>query len=293
MKTILLASLAVLASLTPAAAQESVPMVELKGDAPVTLRTDRAYLLFRSNTTRFTPVLLRVPTDTEMASYAEARRKAFAKAEPELIRKREDLLARKAEADRNGWKWDKPLPPVPSLDNFDFVYDKIVNAQAINTGRSFEKSSDERTVLVEAMPGDYVLYGIGWPGVVATCFCLGSVSFPAEPGKITDLGAIFIDKADGPTTIPELAGETGFGASVNGHSFMLAGAIRPASAAMHVPALLAGKAIAPAAYRATGKFTASFAFNINRLAPIPGVLGYDRGKVIDLVTGKVAPNQYD
>jgi hypothetical protein len=31
---------------------------------------------------------------------------------------------------------------------------------------------------------------------------------------------------------------------------------------------------------------------VNRLAPIPGVLGYDRGKVLDLATNKVAENQY-
>jgi hypothetical protein len=28
--------------------------------------------------------------------------------------------------------------------------------------------------------------------------------------------------------------------------------------------------------------------SINRLAPVPGILGYDRGKVMDLRTGKVA-----
>ncbi|MFS2109107.1 hypothetical protein ACCC88_05435 [Sphingomonas sp. Sphisp140] len=260
----------------------------------MSLRPDRAYLLFRSDAPSLSPVFLRIPTDAETASYEEARRNAFIKAEPGLIRKRQQLLAQKTEAEKAGLKFNKPIPPVPSLDTFDFAYDKIINAQTVGMGSTFERSDRDRTMLLEALPGDYVLYGIGWNDIFETCFCLGTVSFPAEAGKITDMGSLFIAGAGPQSDIPELAGETGFGeSSMSDFLPVWTAAIRPANASTKIPALLVDKPIVPAAYRAQGKFVAGFSFAINRLAPIPGVLGYDRGKVIDLATGKVAPNQYD
>lgn len=294
MKKLLLALfLGLIPLAAPASAQKAEDeLVEIKGDAPVVLRPDRAYFLLRANMT-VSPVFLRIPGDDEMGRYDAARREAFVKAEAKLIRRREDLLAQKVETEGRGLKFKQPIPPVPSLDNFDFAYDGIRNVQTVNMGRTIEKADGERTVLVEARPGNYVIYGLGLADIFQTCLCLGSVSFPAEPGKIVDLGTLLVASADPKSSIPELAGETGFGPSMNGHLVTWAAAIRPANAATHVPAALAGKPITPAAYRAQGKFVAGFSFAINRLAPIPGVLGYDRGKVIDLVDNKVAPNQYD
>lgn len=291
-KPLLALCLAAVAVPAPAPAQSKDEMVEIRGDKPVTLRADRAYLLFRTNS-GVSPVFLRVPTDTEMERYEAAKREAFAKAEPGLIKDRQSLLARKETAERAGRKFNTPIPPVPALDNFNFVYDEIRNAQTVRIGRSLEKAGDERTLLVEALPGSYVVYGLGYGEIFQTCLCLGTVSFTAEPGRITDLGTILIASASEKSSIPELAGETGFGPSMNGHLVLWTAAIRPATSATPVSALLAGKPIAPADYRATGKFVASFSFGINRLAPIPGVLGYDRGNVLDLVNGKVAENRYN
>lgn len=294
MRTLLLSLfLGLIPLATPALAQKAEDeLVALKGDAPIQRRPDRAYFLLRTNMT-VSPVFLRIPGDAEIAKYDAARREAFAKAEPKLIRHREGVLAQKAEAEGKGLKFKQAIPPVPSLDNFDFAYDGIRNVQTVNISRAIEKTDGERTVLVEAKPGTYVIYGLGLSDIFQTCLCLGSVSFPAEPGKITDLGTLLVASADKPSPIPELAGETGFGPSMNGHLVTWAAAIRPAGTTTHVPAALAGQPITAAAYRAQGKFVAGFSFAINRLAPIPGVLGYDRGKVIDLATGKVAPNQYD
>jgi hypothetical protein len=82
------------------------------------------------------------------------------------------------------------------------------------------------------------------------------------------------------------------GRSVNGHVVLFASAVRPVDASTSTPAALAGKTIVPADYRATGKFVSPFAFGINRLAPIAGVLGYDGGTVLDLVSKTAAEDHF-
>lgn len=160
-------------------------------------------------------------------------------------------------------------------------------------GRAFEKGAEQRTMLIEAVPGSYVVLGIGYANIMQTCLCLGTVSFAAEPGRITDLGTMFMFAASEESPFPELAGETGLGASMNGHIFLWAAAIRPSAPGTPVPAVPGGMPVAPAGYRATGKFVVPFAFGVNRLAPIPGILGYDRGDVLDLVNHTVAENHYE
>ncbi|MDH7975655.1 hypothetical protein QH494_26010 [Sphingomonas sp. AR_OL41] len=291
MKKLVLALSLALASAPDAFAKPADEMTEIRGDKPVTLRADRAYFLFRTSFP-VSPVFLRIPTDAEMQAYDAARREAFAKAEPELIRKRQIAIARKEAAEAAGQKSDIAIPPVPTLDEFNFVYGEVRNAQSIRMSQAFETTGKEKMMLIEALPGQYVLYGLGYGEIFHTCLCLGTVSFTAKPGQIADLGTLFVASASEKSDIPELASETGFGPSMNGHSVTWSAAVRPATASTPVPPLLAGKPLVPANYRATGKFVAGFAFNVNRLAPIPGVLGYDRGNVLDLASNSIAPNQY-
>ncbi|MDQ3283665.1 MAG: hypothetical protein M3Q69_19865, partial [Acidobacteriota bacterium] len=273
---------------------------EIKAGQAVTIRADRAYLLFRTNSketrvfTGLSPVFLRVPTAAEMEAYNAAKRTAFAKAEPELKRRRQELLAQKTAAERTGQKFTKIIPPPPGLDTFEFAYNGTPNVYSVSLRGALEKSDDGRVLLIDATPGTYVLYGWGAGDSLYTCLCLGSVSFSAEPGKITDLGTIFVALAAEPSPIPELKPVTGLGRGVNGgHAELLASAVRPASDATPIPAAVAGKPIVRADYRATGKFVSPFAFGIHRLAPIPGVLGYDRrGRVLDLVTATPAEDHF-
>jgi hypothetical protein len=299
MKVMLVAFSLLLASLASAASTKPADdFVEIKAGAPFTMRPDRAYLLFRTNSkeTRvfigMSPVFLRIPTAAEMETYDAAKRTAFARAEPALKSSREALIAQKAQAERSERKFTKVVPPIPSLENFDFVYDGIQNIHSVSLARALEKPADGRVMLIEALPGDYVFYGWGAANDVYTCLCLGTVTFPAPAGTVTDLGTLLVAPAAEPSSIPELKPVTGLGASVNGHVVLWAAAIRPADASTPIPAALAGKTIVPAAYRATGKFVSPFAFGINRLAPIAGVLGYDGGTVMDLATHTAAENHY-
>lgn len=279
----LLALLLVLA--TPALAKPAEMMVPAA--AGVTLKPDRAYLLLRTLKGSPAPALMRVPSEAELAAHEAARAAAFARAEPELVKTRNAALAREQAAKAAGKPFRETIPPVPSLETFDFVYEDISNLANVPMGKPLEKTDTGATHLLEVMPGDYVLYGVGFAKALHTCLCLGTVGFAAPAGQITDLGTILIALAWRPSDIPELAGETNMGASVNGHVALWAVALRPASGA--VPAALTG--VTPADYRAVGKFLSPIAFNINRLAALPGVLGYRGGDVLDLRSGAVvSPN---
>lgn len=262
MKAILLVVSLLLASVASAASPKPADeFVEIRAGAPVTLRPDRAYLLFRTNSKEsrvflgVSPVFLRIPTAEEMATYDAAKKR--------------------------------------SRDPSRFVYDGIRNLHSVTLGHALEKPQDGRVMLIEARPGDYVLYGWGTADVLYTCLCLGTVSFHAAAGKITDLGTLLFDEAADPSPIPELKAVTGLGPTVNGTFVLLASAIRPADDTTAIPSVLTGKPVVPADYRATGKFVSPFAPGINRLAPIPGVLGYDGGTVLDLVSKTAAADHYD
>ena len=125
----LILALSLASAFAPAAfAQSDDEMTEIRGDKPITLRGDRAYFLFRSNAS-VSPVFLRIPTDAEMQAYDAARREAFTKVEHDLIRKRQSAIARKDAAEKAGQKDDIAIPPVPTLEAYNFVYDKVKNAQ--------------------------------------------------------------------------------------------------------------------------------------------------------------------
>lgn len=264
-------------------------LVEIKGNAPLVMKSDQAYLLFRMSSGGMEPNFLRIPTAVELEVYDQAKRDAFVKAEPALIKERDDQILKQSDAKKRGAVFAEAIPPVPSLDNFRFSYFGIKNRQNIDAGRAYIKAKPANTFLVEAVPGRYVLYGAGWQAATSTCLCLGTVGFMAEPGVITDLGEIIIAYAHKKSDRPELAGETGLGPSVNrGHHLLFAVAVKPALSITNVPATLPKDKIRPAIYHAVGKYVTSAAFNINRLAPIPGVLAYQNGRVIDAKTGREA-----
>lgn len=294
MKKYVLWAALTLASLHPASAKDAAAdeQVEINGKKPFVMQAGKSYILFRTNAAGYGPSFMRIPSDAEIAAFQKAKADAFERDKTKLAAEREKRLAQKAEAEKTGKVFKQDIPPVPTLENYAFVYDKVVNLQTLNVGKAIEKGKDERVMLVEVVPGDYVLYGIGYANVLATCFCLGTVGFSAPPGAIVDLGTILIGSASEKSDIPELASETGFGPSMNGHLVAFTAAIRPSKADATQPALLNGNAAGPARYRAVGTFVAPGVFNINRLAPIEGILGYDGGAVIDVARGERVPDNF-
>jgi hypothetical protein len=223
----------------------------------ITLQPDRAYILVRTSKrpggalrgmTKFTPVLFRVLNPQELERAAE-----LATQDPE--------------------HWREKVEPNVVEPLADHPY----------------SDGDGQAVLVMSVtPGTYVVGGLAvtnWAtkstGLMVVSLCMGTVKFDARPGVLTDLGTILNVPDDEPTTIPELSGVV-TGRPI-GHSAETV-AIRPASESSadvprteSIPRVLAN-------YRAVPPFPNYAGARISRLAPLAGVLDYDKdGRVIDLV----------
>jgi hypothetical protein len=226
------------------------------------IRPDRAYVLLRIDTSysKFNADLLRLPSPAELAAYDAARVAAHAKA---------------------GAK-------AGPIENFAFEHDAPPNLLELAATRPLAMDGKLAIVVAEVMPGDYVFYGEGYAGFLYECFCLGTVGFPLKAGVVTDLGTMLVAKASAPSPIPELAGEVDLGPSASMDYMLFAVALRPARPGDVVPP---GISVQPARLHAVGPFVEANTMLINRLAPIPGVLAYDRGKVMDVASGSEAkPN---
>lgn len=298
----LLAALALALAMVPGWAQADPvgEIVELDPKAPLVIAPDKAYLLVRisrpKGAAKIEPIFLRVPQEQELKDYYAARQAGFIKAEPDLRKARAELLAKKAAAEAKGKSFDQQIPPEPTVENFNFVWDQRANVDNIEFKGAYMVAGTETVFLAEAPPGNYVLYGGSLGGIfragLHVCFCLGTVGFEAKAGEVTDLGTFLGDAAKFPSSIPELAPETGFGPSSDSLFSLLTGTVRPVRSGDVVPPQLAGKPVTAAAYRAVGRYFHPGALGINRLVPVPGVLAYDREKVIDVKTGNIAPDHY-
>jgi len=151
----------------------------------------------------------------------------------------------------------------------------------------FLEDGGMRTVLLQVPAGTYILYGItaGGRGLV-TCNCLGTVSFKAKNGVITDIGSLYADKVHKPSPVPHL--EDNLGPQMFQYGFIFGQALVPADGSTAVPPALRGLAIDRAKFDVVGQYYEPGAAGINRLAPIPGILGYVKGRPVDLRTDKPA-----
>jgi hypothetical protein len=238
---------------------------------PPVLRPDMAYLLMRTNKGRvglfaLRHVLMRIPSQNEMESYRTAKKLDYEAKLPKL---------------RHGAK----DAPVPTIESYSFNYKGSANAFYVDYGKYIEDGSI-RTLLIEMPAGEYIIYGSAWDATLYTCNCLGTVRFNARAGMITNLGALYVDQVVTDSPVPHL--EDNVGRSMGKFGGLLGQALIPADARTSIPAALRGYPITPARFEVVGQYYEPGAPSINRLAPIPGLLGYVRGKPVDLRTGKAA-----
>ena len=258
---LLCASLGIAHASAAAAAQPTSDFRQIRADEAIQLRTDRAYLLLRiaKKGVSQAPIFLRVPTDAEIAAFDAAKAAAF----------------------------DRSKRKVP-YDSFVFDYQGAPNLFGVDHKKWLAADAATETVLIEARPGEYVLYGQGFAGFLYQCLCLGTVGFNAPPGIVTDLGTYMTDNASKPSVFPELAAETNLGRTASMDYMLFATALRPASQTDAVPPSLDARAVRRAEFHAVGPFVDPNVMLINRLAAIPGVLEYRDGRVFDVATGQEA-----
>ncbi|MEA3038117.1 MAG: hypothetical protein QOE79_630 [Sphingomonadales bacterium] len=260
----LIACLALSAMAAPVRAQPgaAAEFRQIRAGEALQIRPDRAYLLLRFDTSlaKFQADIPRVPDRTEMEAYEAAKRAAYVAAGA------------------------KAGPP----ESFVFYYQGRPNFFALSANKPLVSAGQVATVIAEVTPGDYVLYGEGFGGSLYECFCLGTVGFTAPTGQVTDLGTMIFGRASEPSAFPELAGEVDLGPSAAMDWRLFAVALRPPRTSDALPGGLDPAKVAPARLHAVGQFVEPNTVLINRLAAIPGVLAYDKGRVIDVATGTEA-----
>jgi hypothetical protein len=217
-------------------------------------------------------LFLKTPNAEQRAAYESEWKTAFDKARKKYPDKLHTWERDVSFAKKAGSKIP-PKPVEPTEQTFSMG--NIETRMEVQTGPLFayNKSDSDIGYLQEVEPGTYTLYGpaIVLPNGAASgkCYCMGSVKFEVAPGKVTNLGDFLAMQWVGANEPlrrkdPALADKP----------------VRPVDYGL--PASLAARPNQQADLRAAGKMNNFFGIIIDRMPAIPGVLDYQRDKVIDL-----------
>ena len=284
MRRALLAALLAAALPTVAIAKDK-PFVESDAvaDKPaVIIDPARAYILLRTDAPA--PLMLvKDPSPEDQKVYDARRAEAFAKARARYARDLEDYRTQSAAG-------AKAKPPVePTEANFAFTPFQALASTVIGPMSRFAKQDRGGSTYLQAItPGTYRFYGMigpdGHGGLAGTCFCMGSVRFDARTGEIADLGRIGY-KAPGAKAERDKEDDS--------RPPPLYFILTPAMAGMDVDPRLPASQVRPVRYRPAGKLANFLGITVNRLRAMPGVMRYDRDRIVDLTgatAAEVAPD---
>jgi hypothetical protein len=274
--TLLAAALA--ASLVPLGAVSAKD--QIGGKDTVVVDPAKSYIFFRA---RKSPVrFLREVDAAELAAYKAERAAAYDKAHAKYAKKlaewrKAEAYWRKADSNARA-QMVRPQKPVELTEaTFDYPAPEADNWLLVKGGTRFSEGEEGSSYLIAVEPGTYILYGQITDtenGPIGTCLCMGSVKFAAPAGQIVDLGEIEYPRVEAAKA--DLEGKI---RSRPSHRLI------PAEASSPRPARLAGLPVVPAELRAAGKLPNYFGIEIDRLPAVPGVLAYERDKVIDVKEG--------
>ncbi len=262
----------------------------VKDQPAVTLDPAKAYIYYQANRFGTAVKLIREATDKDRAAYAQRRAEALAKARKRYERNHADWIAMsKAAAGNSAMPRPGPEPVAPN--DATFTIEPIEMSLMVDIGplNRFTKAGDASSYLWAVEPGAYRLYGPvtlnpqGAP--MGTCLCMGSVRFDVAAGAITDMGTMVLPFYEAVQSARDGAGEkpkTALDLPAGQTSF----AIVPAKPGDMIDPRVAGFPAHPAAYRASGRAPNYFGVEIDRLQALPGVLRYERDRIIDEASGQ-------
>lgn len=270
----LIAAYALVMAVSGVAHGEPSPGVVAIQTTPAVLKADRGYILMRvdeslSQLPPVSPVFQRKPLSSEVADYEAAKKAAYDK----------DLQAL---TQRNNAEAIGKFPP---LSAYPFSYWGHQNLFRVWRKQALASTNKAFIYLLEVEPTSYIVYGAAISDHLDTCNCLGTVGFTVAPGVVTDIGTVLLDDAEPLSAIPELASTTNLGRPYG--DVVIASAIRPATTDTPVPPGLAAIPRVFAKFHAVAPFVEPGADTISRIAPIPGVLHYEKGRLVDDVNGQV------
>ncbi|QFT76999.1 hypothetical protein [Erythrobacter sp. THAF29] len=276
------AGAALIATGAPAMAQDDLPEIEfetqiMKDRDEVLLDPNKAYILLQSPVA-IPATFFKVPTDLEREIVANQRSAALEKAREKWAKKQAKYEKHIARAKKRREKPTQKKPIEPTEENFSWTPPEQMMMFSLGPLNRFDKGKGLSLYLQEVPPGEYVYYGTTSMGLGA-CACMGTVKFMAEPGTINALryDGVWLDKDSneiGRGRLPE-------GVDTNDQLVRVAMIIEPVDEAAYDPRL--PKEWIKDAQLVPMPFVPNWmGAEINRLAPIPGVLAYNRDEVIDV-----------
>jgi len=273
---------------------DAVSAQAVKDKPQVALDTGTAYIMYTAKAPAALE-LIREPTEADVAAYNTRRKTALDKAHGKYVRKLADWQAQVAAHKRDP---NVPLvgtaPIEPTEANFSFPpieFDMIVAMGPLNR---FSKADDASVYLQAVPPGNYRVYGpivVGVDNTVAAgvCMCMGTVQFRAEAGAITNVGTLRFPLLDAMLAAKASGGEkpkTALDLPDGTTSF----AIQPAVAGAAVDPRIGSFPVKPAVLRASGKMPNWYGIEVDRLTAIPGILSYDRDRIVELANAPAMAN---
>ena len=249
----------------------------------------QGYILV-STATRFQGVFIRIPDADDWAAYRADWEKAFAKAQKDYPGKLRNWQSDADIAKQTGKKAPpKPKEPQAAAFSIGPIEPRLVASFGPQFVFQKDKTVPVYRYLTSVKPGTYIWYGpmfFAANGAMGGyCNCMGSVKFEVKAGVITDLGDFLLTVArrDGLIGFDKLdEAPDVFSTSGDGQ-----GEVRPDAATYGVPPSLQALPAARAEFAASGKMDNIYSAMVNRVRPIPGILGYQRDEVVDLRTGQV------
>lgn len=230
---------------------------------------------------RFAGSFIRVPDAADLEEYRKARSEAFARLMTEYEKDIARWTRRKASLRPGEQPPEEPAKP----DEMNFAFASVEQFFASSFGPTFVFSKDGGGyAYLEALkPGTYIWYGpafLGKQGYLGQCYCMGTVKFTVAPGVITNLGNMLFAlprwEQDRGAPTPEIKENSG----LNGFVIDLPQQSGPIN--VDLPPALAAYPSAVPEFSAVGKINNFYGQMIARIAPIDGVIAYDRDRVIDL-----------
>lgn len=231
---------------------------------------------------------IRVPDAEDLEAFRKERAEAFVKADKRYQKK---LASWESEAKLAAAQKKAPPAKPVAPDEATFSIGDIEARTALQFGPDFayikDKANERYSYVMAVKPGTYIWYGpvLFDPnqGFVGLCYCMGSVRFEVKPGVVTNVGNFLTAAplAEQQKSAPLLdirhnGGWTGFKVEVPTTSVAVD---------YGVPASLEKWPVEQAAFTASGKFNNIYGVMVSRLPPVPGVLAYDRDRVIDAKSG--------
>ena len=279
------AALALLLSMPALADQPAAKAItsDMVSSGQVKIDPAKAYILVNTGV-RVDAAFLRQPDGATRAKWQADFDKALAKAKKDYPAR---LAAWRSEADI-AKQTSAPAPKMPTEPTAaDIAIDPIELRDQVVIGpmNVYAKDKDSFTYLEEVPPGTYVAYGsppeptVDAPG---NCLCMGTVSFVARAGVVTDVSLLSATRPMSALMTPP--------PPPNGYAAKYLAKISAFVAAYHPPAAFAEMPVVSAELHAFGKINNFNGGVVMRLSPIAGVLDYRRDTVIDLRTGQDLPN---